>query len=66
MFTKDSDVKEEDLVLMETSELKEKCGKCNSTLTLKLYWSRKEYKQKIECKNCGLAVWKSNLKKLEY
>ncbi|MHA1121305.1 MAG: hypothetical protein ACTSPC_00650 [Candidatus Heimdallarchaeota archaeon] len=66
MFTKDSDVKEEDLVLMETKELKEKCGNCNSALTLKLFWSRKEYKQKIECPKCGSAVWKSNLKKLDY
>jgi DNA-directed RNA polymerase subunit RPC12/RpoP len=66
MFTKDSDMDEEDLVLMETKELTEKCGNCNSKLVLKLYWSKDEYKQKIECENCGLAVWKSKLKRLEY
>lgn len=66
MFTRDSDVKEEDLVLIETKELTEKCGSCDSTLILKIYWSKDDYKQKIECENCGLAVWKSNLKKLDY
>jgi len=66
MFTKDSKVKDEDLVLMETKELIEKCGKCGTVLKIKVYYSRKGYQQKIECDNCGLAIWKQPLKKDEW
>ncbi|MBN1330596.1 MAG: hypothetical protein JXA54_14065 [Candidatus Heimdallarchaeota archaeon] len=61
MFTKDSKIKEEDLVLMETKTMEEKCGKCGQSLLLKIYYSRKGYQQKIECENCKLVVWKTPL-----
>ncbi|HUT82544.1 MAG TPA: hypothetical protein VMZ29_15210 [Candidatus Bathyarchaeia archaeon] len=61
MFTKDSKIKEEDLVLMETKIMEEKCGKCGQSLLLKIYYSRKGYQQKIECNGCGMAVWKTRL-----
>lgn len=58
MFTEKSTVDEKDLVLVDTQELGEKCGKCGETLTLKVFYNRDNYQQKIECKGCGLAVWK--------
>ncbi len=65
MFTKDSKVKEDDLVLVETKPLKEKCGHCGNELVLKLFWTKEDYQQKIECEKCGLAVWR-NMTKREY
>ncbi len=61
MFTKDSKVKDEDLVLMETKTIEEKCGNCGQQLLLKVYYSREGYQQKIECESCGLAIWKTRL-----
>jgi hypothetical protein len=60
MYTKKSKVDEEDLVLMETQTLKEKCGACGGDLLLKVFWSKKGYQKKIECNNCGIGGWKSD------
>ena len=62
MFTKDSKVKEGDLVLVETKPLEEKCGECGNKLVQKLFWSKEDYQQKIECEKCGLAFWRSVMK----
>ncbi|NHJ84830.1 MAG: hypothetical protein FK734_05175 [Asgard group archaeon] len=59
MFTKKTNVDDDDLVLMETKTLEEKCGNCGKKLTLKIYWSKEDYRQKIECEDCGIAVWKN-------
>ncbi|MFW9922686.1 MAG: hypothetical protein ACFFDW_05265 [Candidatus Thorarchaeota archaeon] len=59
MFTKKSKINEEELVLMETQELQEKCGKCEGKLLLKIYWSKEDYVRKIECEKCGMAIWKN-------
>ncbi|NHJ39985.1 MAG: hypothetical protein FK731_08125 [Asgard group archaeon] len=66
MFIKDSQVDEEDLVLVESKDLEEKCGKCGSGLILKVYWSKKGHQQKIECTKCGMAVWKHPIKKEDW
>jgi hypothetical protein len=57
MFRKDSKVKEEDLVLIETQKLEEKCGECGKQLILKVYWSKKGHQRKIECSNCNIEMW---------
>jgi len=62
LYTKKSKVDEEDLVLMETQTLQEKCGKCNGNLILKIYWSKEGYQQKIECSDCDLSAWKRQKK----
>ena len=59
MYTKKSKVDDEDLVLVDTQTLKEKCGKCDGDLIMKIYWSKKGYQQKIECTKCGIGGWKS-------
>jgi hypothetical protein len=59
MYTKDSKMKEEDLVLIETQDIDEKCGKCGSKLILKVFWTREDYQHKIECSKCDLAIWRS-------
>ena len=59
MFTKDSKINEKELVLMETQDLQEKCGACGEQLIIKVYWSKEDYQQKIECPKCGLSIWKT-------
>ena len=59
MFTEKSKVDEKDLVLVETQKMKEKCGSCNGDLVMKIFWSKKGYQQKIECEDCGIALWKN-------
>ena len=57
MYSKKPDVSEEELALMETQDLIEKCGKCDGQLILKVYYSQNDYYKKIECTKCGLGVW---------
>ncbi|MBD3192196.1 MAG: hypothetical protein GF308_16265 [Candidatus Heimdallarchaeota archaeon] len=58
MYTRKSNATENELILIETKMLEEKCGKCSNPLILKTYWSKKGHQQKIECSECGLAVWR--------
>ncbi|MHA1503922.1 MAG: hypothetical protein ACTSPT_01885 [Candidatus Heimdallarchaeota archaeon] len=60
MFTKKSKVDEKDLVEVESQTLKEKCGACGGDLLMKVFWSKKGYQQKIECKEGGIGGWKSD------
>lgn len=62
MFTKKSKTDDENLVLVETQELEEKCGKCNTNLVLKVYWSNEGYTKQIECTKCEISVWKDDKK----
>ncbi|NHK30319.1 MAG: hypothetical protein FK730_03135 [Asgard group archaeon] len=66
MFTKDSKVDEEDLVLIESQDLQEKCGSCGTELVLKVFWSKEGHQQKIECPKCGMAVWRNPIKREEW
>ena len=60
-MSKNMKIKESDLVLIEAKILQEKCGKCDNALTMKTFWSKKGYQQKIECTSCGLTIWKDQI-----
>lgn len=58
MYTKNSNATEDELILIESKKLEERCGKCGDSLILKTYWTKKGHQQKIECPKCGLTVWR--------
>ncbi|RLI68309.1 hypothetical protein DRO91_03650 [Candidatus Heimdallarchaeota archaeon] len=66
MFSERNQTSDEDLVLIETQNLQEKCGRCNEPLVLEIYYSKKKYQQKIVCKKCGLFFWKTAQRREEW
>ena len=66
MFSEKNKTSDEDLVLIETQSLQEKCGNCGEPLLLEIYYSKKEYQQKIVCKKCDLSFWKTAQKRDEW
>jgi len=66
MFSEKNRISEEDLVLIESQLLQEKCGNCGEELALEIYYSNKGYQRKIVCKKCGLSFWKTAQKREEW